>query len=155
MANGSNIKDFLLLHSILLVIFYIIYSLAFFFHPSGWNGLGNSHYLFDAFYFTFTTHTTVGFGDIYPKKWYWKGIVTLHIIIVYILMLYGIAGIVSVYAPMARKVKSLSPNRESFSKLFPKKAFLSKPADVSKPFKKIKIPASKASRIRISLSSSK
>ena len=50
----------------LITSFATIYSL--FLNESHWNGLDHNSTWFDCFYFSFTTMTTIGFGDISPKS---------------------------------------------------------------------------------------
>lgn len=49
--------------------------------------------LFDAFHFTLTTHTTVGYGDIYPVGTFNKFISHLHMSFVFIITVLNLLGL--------------------------------------------------------------
>lgn len=60
--------------------------------PEHWNGLPDNDWyrIFDSFYYTTATHTSIGFGDITPKDRMLRTISSLHMIIVFVLVIYNI-----------------------------------------------------------------
>jgi hypothetical protein len=79
---------FLLLTQLLLFFtYYVIYLITMIRNPKLWHGiLDDDHWyllIFDAFYFTISTHTSLGYGDIIPKSRIIRMITSLHMISVF------------------------------------------------------------------------
>lgn len=57
-----------------------------------WNGIQENDCwsIFDSFYYTTATHTSIGFGDITPKNRMIRLITSLHMIIVFALIIINI-----------------------------------------------------------------
>ena len=89
----GKILHSLKIHLYLILIFYIIYTIGFYLDPNGWEGIKKDEPLkfLTSFYYVFITHTTIGFGDIYPKKIIWRLITVVHIMLVYIITIINIA----------------------------------------------------------------
>ena len=92
MSKANTVINILKVHALFLIVFYFIYLIGIKTDKKSWSGIDKMHgnEWLHAFYFTVTTHTTVGFGDVYPKATLWRMIISLHIICVYILTIIGI-----------------------------------------------------------------
>ena len=57
-----------------------------------WNGIQEDENgsILDSFYYTTATHTSIGFGDITPKNRIIRMITSLHMIMVFILVILNI-----------------------------------------------------------------
>ena len=89
---NDNLLIFSLLQIITFSIFLIIYFILMVYFPECWEGLPESdiYTLFDAFYFTTATHTSIGYGDITPKTRKLRLITSIHMLIVFSLILVSI-----------------------------------------------------------------
>ena len=94
-----------------LLIIVIFATMVFFFRDNdNWNGLDLESDWFDCFYFSFTTMTTIGYGDISPKSSLGKGICIIQQIIV----LFQIANVLTkvvVEKPLKIRFRSLQRRR--------------------------------------------
>lgn len=78
----ENVKYSFMNIIITLVMMFIIYSLFFSYNKNHFNGAED---LYDIWYFTTTTHSTCGYGDITPKTKLMKLIVSCHQMLVVIM----------------------------------------------------------------------
>ena len=62
------------------------------YYPKCWKGLPETdiYIFFDAFYFTTSTHTSIGYGDITPKTRQLRLVTSIHMIIVFSLIIISI-----------------------------------------------------------------
>lgn len=79
---NSTIQNYLLNHVFAIIIFISLYSIAFYNDKTSFNGAKN--YL-DIIYFTTTTHSSAGYGDITANTPYTKIIVIFHQLIMILL----------------------------------------------------------------------
>ena len=72
---------------VLFLTFYIIYLITMIKNSELWEGINNEDkwylLIFDAFYFTISTHTSLGYGDIIPRSRMIRMITSLHMISVF------------------------------------------------------------------------
>ena len=83
---------FLTLHLTIFIIFFIINFILMIKHRECWKGLPEENWgtILDSFYYTTATHTSIGFGDITPKSRMIRVISSIHMIIVFILIIVNI-----------------------------------------------------------------
>ena len=74
----------LLQYTVVFVVFTAIYHIIGMYDKSAFN---REMDMVDAFYFAVVTQSTVGYGDLHPKKLYAKLIVVFHILISFLLIL--------------------------------------------------------------------
>jgi len=71
----------------IFITFYLIYLITMIKRADLWEGIidNDKWYLiiFDAFYFTISTHTSLGYGDIIPKSRIIRMITSFHMIFVF------------------------------------------------------------------------
>ena len=83
-----NFNIFLLITQLVLFLtFYVIYLVTMIKHANLWEGIIDNEkwylLIFDAFYFTISTHTSLGYGDIIPKSRIIRMITSFHMIFVF------------------------------------------------------------------------
>lgn len=83
----------LVIHVILFICMLIVYK----FFPGGFenhftrsDGIKSPPTLIDVIYFTTTTHSTTGFGDIVPKTQVAKITTSVHMMLVFIIIITGL-----------------------------------------------------------------
>lgn len=83
---------FLALHGIVFTIFFIVNLSLMKYKIHCWNGIHpeDCGSIFDSFYYTTATHTSIGFGDITPKNKFIRLVTSLHMIIVFVLVIVNI-----------------------------------------------------------------
>ena len=86
----SNISlYFLILHASVFTFFLLINLCLMKFKRECWNGIEQDECgtLIDSFYYTTATHTSIGFGDITPRNRLIRFITSLHMIMVFVLII--------------------------------------------------------------------
>lgn len=80
---------FLSAHSILFFIFFIVNLLLMRYERAWWYGIPEEGcgIICDSFYYTTATHTSIGFGDITPKNNFIKICTSVHMLIVFTLII--------------------------------------------------------------------
>ena len=71
---------------LILITFYTIYLSTMIKNKELWKGIGEDKWYLlacDAFYFTISTHTSLGYGDIIPKSRIIRMLTSLHMITVF------------------------------------------------------------------------
>lgn len=83
---------FLLLHVAVFLFFFFFNLFVMRFSRDSWKGLPENDCgtFFDSFYFTTATHTSIGFGDITPRCRSLRVISSIHMIIVFGLIILSI-----------------------------------------------------------------
>jgi len=87
--TDNKINNLLINHSIIIMLFFSIYSYHYikgkdehFTYPH------DIHNLWDIFYYTMTTHSTTGYGDISPKSTQMRIVTSIHMLCVVILSIH-------------------------------------------------------------------
>lgn len=81
-------SKFLFLQSCVFIFFFILNTILMKFKQNDWiDSSGNLDPVIDAFYYTTGTHTSIGFGDIKPKSRFIKITTSIHMILVFILII--------------------------------------------------------------------
>jgi hypothetical protein len=85
----NNLLVFTLAQFITFCIFLIIYFILMLYYPECWEGLPDTdlYTFFDAFYFTTATHTHTGYVNITPKTRQIRFLISIHMLIVFSLIL--------------------------------------------------------------------
>ena len=86
-----NNKLFFIISTILICIIYslIYWSLGNTEHFNIQNSIQNNLTYIDALYFSFTTHITLGYGDITAKSQFMRSIVISHVILIILSLTYA------------------------------------------------------------------
>ena len=80
---------FLLIQTIIYIVFFIINIILMKTKPDNWKNLGcdNNCVWSDAFYFTTATHSSIGFGDVVPKGKWVRTMTSIHMLLVFIFII--------------------------------------------------------------------
>ena len=89
---NNNLIIFGLLNIGIFIIFLTIYYLLMMFRPESWEGLPEQdmYIICDAFYFTSAIHTHTGYSQIKPRTRLTRFISSIHMIIVFCLIIISI-----------------------------------------------------------------
>ena len=93
----NKINNQLINNLFIILLFFIIHSVVNFYDKDAYIGIENSQ---DIMYFTLTTHTTCGFGDIVPKSKIAKFILMCHFII---MILLGLSLYFAIFEEFSKK----------------------------------------------------
>ena len=91
--NDINVSDkaleFLFLQLIVYMIFFILNLLLMIYDKEGWRGLceNDNSLIIDSFYYTTATHTSIGYGDITPKRKEIRLSSSIHMLLVFFLII--------------------------------------------------------------------
>ena len=94
-------------HIKVLIIFFIVNCVSIYLDKSSWLGIVDDNLVFiDALYYTIITHTTVGYGDVIPKKRYLKMLGAFHSLVVFFLLVNEITELHIVKMPGIKRLFS-------------------------------------------------
>tara|TARA_R100001163_G_C5059658_1_gene196359 strand:- start:676 stop:981 length:306 start_codon:yes stop_codon:yes gene_type:complete len=72
-----------------LIVFGIVYGVYLNFSDDHWSHSGNDKPFLNGFYASSIIHTSVGFGDFYPKHFIGKILIIIHALFVFLFNLYA------------------------------------------------------------------
>ena len=87
MRPSNTLERFKVFMVVNFVIMMLFFALNYTLNRKNFN-IDREFTLMDAFYYTATTHTTVGFGDIYPTSILGKNIAMMHSLTVFVANFY-------------------------------------------------------------------
>ena len=101
-------------HIKVLIVFFIVNCISVYLDKDSWIGIIDDSFVFiDALYYTIITHTTVGYGDVIPKKRYLKMLGAFHSLVVFFLLVNEITELHMVPATGIKRLFSGKSRKDS------------------------------------------
>ena len=103
-------------HIKVLIIFFIVNCISIYLDKGSWIGVIDDNYVFiDALYYTIITHTTVGYGDVIPRRRCLKMLGAFHSLVVFFLLVNEITELHVVKMPGIKRLFS-GPSKKKQNK---------------------------------------